>query len=70
MGFDLIMIVPLRLFHCSFFSVFGCGVSFLVGSSGVFVVVVVAAAGSTVSCDFDVSIRGTVMSFYSTIFRS
>ena len=65
----MIMIVPLRLFHCSFFSVSGCGVSFLVGSSGVFVVVVVAA-GSTVSCDFDVSIRGTVMSFYSTIFRS
>ena len=33
-GFDFIMIVPLLTFHCSFFFVFGCGISFfLVGSS-------------------------------------
>ena len=42
MGFDFIMIVPLLLSHCSFFFVFGLGMSFLAGSSGVFVV---AAAG-------------------------
>ena len=69
MRFDFIMIVPLLLSHCSFFSVFGLGVSFLAGSSGVFVVV--AAAGcSLVSCDVDVSIRGVAMSFCSAIFRS
>ena len=33
MGFDFIMIVPLLQSHCSFFFVFGCGVSFLVCSS-------------------------------------
>ena len=69
MGFDCIMIVPLLLSHCSFFFVFGLGVSFLAGSSGVFVVA--AAAGcSLVSCDVDVSIRGVVMPFCSAIFRS
>ena len=31
MGFDFIMIMPLLLSHCSFFFVFGCGVSFLGG---------------------------------------
>ena len=40
LGFDFIMIVPLLLSHYGFFFVFGCRV-FLVGSSGVFVVVVV-----------------------------
>jgi len=33
MGFDYIMITPLLPSHCSFFFVFGCGVSLLVGSS-------------------------------------
>ena len=33
MGFDFIMIVPLLPSCCSFFFAFGCGVSFLVGSS-------------------------------------
>ena len=33
MGFDFIVIVPLLLSHCSFSFVFGCRVSFLVGSS-------------------------------------
>ena len=69
MGFDFIMIVPLLLSHWSFFFVFECGVTFLAGSSEVFVVIV-AAGCSLVSCDFDVSIRGAVMSFYSGIFRS
>ena len=33
MGFDFIVIVPLLPCHCTFFFVFGCGVSFLVSSS-------------------------------------
>ena len=49
------MIVPLLLSHYGFFFVFGCRV-FLVGSSGVFVVVVVNGY-SAVSCDFAVFVR-------------
>ena len=41
MGFDFIMITPLLPSHCGVF-VFGCGVSFLVGSSGVFFVFVLS----------------------------
>ena len=33
MGFDFIVIAPLLPSHCGFSFVFGCGVSFLVGSS-------------------------------------
>ena len=33
MGFDFIVITPLLQSHCSFFFVFGCGVSFMVSSS-------------------------------------
>ena len=40
LGCDFIMIVPLLLFHCSFFFVFGRGVSFLVGSSVLVLMVV------------------------------
>ena len=37
MGFDFITIAPLLQSHSGFFFVFGCRVSFGVGSSGVFV---------------------------------
>ena len=40
MGFDLIVIAPLLLSHCSFSFVFGSGVSFLVSSS-VFLLMIV-----------------------------
>ena len=40
MGFDFIVIAPLLPSHCSFSFVFGCEVSFLVGSS-VFLSIVV-----------------------------
>ena len=33
MGFDIIVIGLLLLYHCGFSFVFGCGVSFLVSSS-------------------------------------
>ena len=33
MGFDFIAVVPLLPSHCGFFFVFGCRLSFLVGSS-------------------------------------
>ena len=40
MGFDIIVIAPLILFHCGFSFIFGCGVSFLVSSS-VFLLMIV-----------------------------
>ena len=63
MRFDFIVIVPLLLSLCCFFFVFGCRVSFLVGSSIFFV-----SGCSAVRCDFDGSVRSEFTSFYSAIF--
>ena len=63
MGFDFIMIVPLLLSYCGFFFVFGCRISFVVGSSIFFF-----DGCSPVSCDFGIFVRrGELMSFYSAI---
>ena len=62
MGIDFITIAALLPSCCGFF-VFGCRVSFLVGSSIFFV-----NRCSVVSCDFGVLVRrGELTSFYSTI---
>ena len=41
MGFDFIMISPLLLFHCGFFFVCGCGLSFFLVGSGLLLSMVV-----------------------------
>ena len=62
MWFDFIMVVPFLPSYCGLFFVFGCRVSFLVGSS-IFLV-----NSWTVSCDFIVFVRrDEFMSFYSSI---
>ena len=43
-GFDFTVIVPLLLSCCGFFFVFGCRISFLVGSSAFLLVVVQSLA--------------------------
>ena len=66
MGFDFIMIVPLLQSHCSFFFVFGCGVSFFF-FLGRFQHPPVDGC-STASCDFGALTGGAeCMSFYSAI---
>ena len=63
MGFDFIVIAPLLPSHCGFFFLFGCRVSFLVGSS-----VFLVDGCSAVSCDFGVFVRMRELpSFYSAI---
>ena len=63
MGFDFIVIAPLLLSRCSFFFVFGCGVSFFGGFQHPPV-----NGCSTVSCNFGILKGGDeCTSLYSTI---
>ena len=55
MRFDYIAIAPLLPSHRDFFFVFGCRISFLVGSS------LFVDGCSAVSCDFGVFVRGGQM---------
>ena len=62
-GFGFLMKAPLLPSHYGFVFVFGCRISFLVGSS-LFLLMVCSA----VSCDFGVFVRGgELKSFYSAI---
>ena len=65
MGFDYIEKAPLLPSHCSFFFVFGCKISFLVGTTS-FLINSCLAVGS----DFDVFMRGVVLKSYSVILSS
>ena len=61
MGFDFIVIVPLLLSYCSFFFVFGRGVSFFGGFQ------CPVNDCSTASCDFGALTGEECTSFYSAI---
>ena len=61
MGFDYITIIPSTIkeeapsYHCVFFFVFSCGISFLVCSGGFFFLI---DGFSVVNCNFDVLMKG------------